>query len=101
MSKKNLCLKSNAPLYDSVERRYGKMHSDIADGTRTDITHDQVTQMYNQEIEDCIDAVEPLEPRTAGVPTDEKVAMGRTRDSVTGEITEPEAHFQSKFGETC
>ena len=95
---KQLCLKSNAPLYDSVERRYRKMHEDVESGD-LDMTHDEVTAMYNQEIEDCIDAVEPLEPRTAGAPEDRTLTTGWTKDGRTGEITEPECGNVSRFGE--
>ena len=98
--KNDLCLKSNTPYYDSFDRKFRQMHEDILDGTRTDITHEEVSAMYQKEYaESCefpMDVPPPPKPR---VPTDEKVAMGRTRDSVTGDVREPECGFQSKYGE--
>ena len=95
---KNLCLKSNAPQYDSFDRRFRKMHSDVIEG-KLDMSHEEVNALYHEELEESLQYVEPLEPRTAGVPTDEKVGAGFSRDSVTGEVREPECGNVSRFGE--
>ena len=98
---KNLCRgKRQYDTLESIDYKFRKMDNAVIDGT-LDMTLEQVSELKRAaiaaEMQDC---VEPLEPRTAGVPTDERVGAGFSRDSVTGDVGEPECYFKSQWGET-